>query len=537
MTISRPTADTKADTESDRSARAVKADDGLVGTAHPAVVVAVALSCAVALIARFFVPTPLWLDEALSVNIAQLPLADIPEALRSDGHPPLYYFLLHGWMQVFGDGDQAVRAMSGLISLAALPFAYLAGRRVGGARLGLVTVAVLSLSPFFLRYGSETRMYSLIILLVFAGFVFVSHSLETPTWQWLAGSGVATAALLWTHYWSFWLIGSVVLLLAIRIAQRRRSDRTWDRPALATMLAMLIGGLAFLPWLPSFIFQAQHTGTPWAESFRPATLVVTALTDFSGGPYSEMQLLMLYSVLLLALGLFASGIDRWTLKVDLHTQPDGRVPAIVAATTVVTASIFGMITQSAFAPRYASVFFPFFVLILALGIDRFRGRITRSIVIGAFLLLSLVGLLFVFQFQRSQAEALVEVMADAAPVDAMIVACPDQLGPSIERAARGTGWEVLTYPRFESAERVDWVDYADRNALNNPEAFAAQLLDRAGDRTIFVTMNNSFLTLENQCSDVIAGLAAERAPNLAVEGDGDEYFEPMTLYVFDPAGS
>ena len=48
---------------------------------------------AVAVIARFVTTSPLWLDEALSVNIASLPLGDIPDALRQDGHPPLYYLV------------------------------------------------------------------------------------------------------------------------------------------------------------------------------------------------------------------------------------------------------------------------------------------------------------------------------------------------------------------------------------------------------------------------------------------------------------
>ena len=47
---------------------------------------------------RFWAPTPLWLDETLSVNIARLPLTQIPRALAHDGAPPLYYVLLHVWM-------------------------------------------------------------------------------------------------------------------------------------------------------------------------------------------------------------------------------------------------------------------------------------------------------------------------------------------------------------------------------------------------------------------------------------------------------
>ena len=60
---------------------------------------------------RFATTSLLWLDEALSVNIAKLPIGQIPGALQRDGAPPLYYVLLHWWMQVFGESDLAVRSV------------------------------------------------------------------------------------------------------------------------------------------------------------------------------------------------------------------------------------------------------------------------------------------------------------------------------------------------------------------------------------------------------------------------------------------
>src|SRR5690606_36341602 len=72
----------------------------------------IGLALVAGVVLRFIASSPLWLDEALSVNIARLPLGEIPEALRHDGHPPLYYVLLHGWMELFGEGNRAVRAFS-----------------------------------------------------------------------------------------------------------------------------------------------------------------------------------------------------------------------------------------------------------------------------------------------------------------------------------------------------------------------------------------------------------------------------------------
>ena len=88
---------------------------GPAGPARDSVwlILAVAGVIAVGVALRFIARSDLWADEVLSVNIARLPLGDLREALRHDGAPPLYYVLLHIWMDVFGTGNEAVRALSG----------------------------------------------------------------------------------------------------------------------------------------------------------------------------------------------------------------------------------------------------------------------------------------------------------------------------------------------------------------------------------------------------------------------------------------
>src|SRR4051812_49753118 len=94
-----------------------------------------------------------WIDEGLSVGIADRPLGDIPEALHKDGSPPLYYMLLHFWLDLAGDSEQGVRALSLLFALLAVPGGYLAGGAVGGgAEAGWVTAVLLALQPFLSQF-------------------------------------------------------------------------------------------------------------------------------------------------------------------------------------------------------------------------------------------------------------------------------------------------------------------------------------------------------------------------------------------------
>jgi len=492
------------------------------------------LAAAIPVVARFGVGSALWLDEALSVNIAKLPVSQLAEALRHDGHPPLYYVLLHGWMEVFGSGNLAVRALSGAISLVALPLAFLVGRRIGGARLGLLTTWALALSPFFLRYGSETRMYSLVVVLALAGYLAVTTALERPATVPLAGVAVVTSALIWTHYWALWLIASTGLLLLFDLWVRRREGRTLF-PPIAVIGAMGVGALAFVPWLPVMLYQSEHTGTPWSEPFRPASILITTVTDFSGGPYSEAQVLMLFTVVLVVIGVFGIGRDPNSVVLDLRTRADARLPAALVVGTVALASVASLAMGSGFASRYAAVFFPFWIVLVALGLWRFVPGTARTVVIALFALLSLAGCAFVFRQDRTQAGEVADAIRASDGAPSIVITCPDQLGPSLARAL-GTGYDVRTYPRFASPERVDWVDYAERNERNDPDAFAEQLLARAGERTIFLAYANDYLTLKGQCARVATRLTESRPGRIAVTAQPNDYFESMTLMEFPAPG-
>ncbi len=155
---------------------------------------------------RFWAPTPMWLDEALSVNIARLPVTQIPRALAHDGAPPLYYLLLHAWMLVFGQSDLAVRALSGVVSVISLPFFWVAGHRLGGRAVAWITFFLALSSPFAINYATTARMYSLMILWTLLGFLALARALEDARPARLIALGAVTAAMLYTHYWAFYLL-------------------------------------------------------------------------------------------------------------------------------------------------------------------------------------------------------------------------------------------------------------------------------------------------------------------------------------------
>jgi hypothetical protein len=478
---------------------------------------------------RLWTPSKLWLDEALSVNIASLPLGDMFEALKHDGHPPLYYVLLHYWMEVVGDGDTAVRALSGVIGIATLPFAWIAGRRLAGVTGARWTFAVVALSPFCVRYSSETRMYALVMLLVLVGYLVMTDALKVPTWPRLAGIAVVSGLLLLSHYWAIWLMSALGMLLLWR--WWRVKD---ERPAtLRVVVAMAAGGVLFLPWLPSFLYQSSHTGTPWGKPFRPTTAVVNTLADMAGGlNFFDGYLLATFLVVLCLLALFVVRVGGDEVVLDMRSTPLVRRELAVVTLTMAVGTLTAFATAATFQSRYAAVIVPLLLVSAGVGIALLPAR--ARIVAGAITLgLSLMGVGWTYYYERTQApDVAAQVAAHAQPGD-VVVYCPDQLGPDFSRAMPD-GLVELSYPALSSPERVDWVDYADRQAAANPQAIADEVLDRADGRSVFFVWEPDYRTFGNQCQDVLAELSANRISEMLVQSDGDKYFEPAFLMWMKP---
>jgi uncharacterized membrane protein len=483
------------------------------------------------LVLRFWTRSDLWLDEALTVDIARLPLGDIGAALRQDGHPPLFYFLLHWWMQVFGQSDLAVRALSGVFAVLVLPLGWLAGRRAGGPRTGWAVVVLLSLSPFAIRYGTETRMYSLVMLLVFGGYLLVANALERPRWPWLIGVALVSGALLLSHYWAMWLLAATLALLVVRAVRSRERRGATVR----VIAAVCAGGIFLVPWLPSMLYQAAHTGTPWAAVVRPTAMLTDSMQDLGGGDFAEGLMLGWGLLMLFVLALFATRLNDRELLVDVRTVPQVRTEAAVVGLTLAIASIAGYLSGTTFVTRYIAVMVPLFLLVAAVGLTRLDMPVVRPIVVLALVALGLVGGIHNVVTNRTQAgQIATAIKADLRPGD-LVVMCPDQLGPSMHRLLPSSTAQVV-YPTFGSPDRVDWRDYAARNAKADPSAFAAQVADKASSlssHTVWLVASGSYKTLEGQCEALTTDLGSRLgAGSPVVDEHGDAYFEHAALIRF-----
>lgn len=176
-----------------------------------------------------------WLDEAIAIDAARLGFSGLFDSLaHTEGNPPVYFLLLDGWMRLFGGSEAAVRSLSALFGTATILVAFLIGRRLATARVGLVLAALVAFNPLLVWFSQETRPYALLVLLSGLSFLFFAEALEQPSKRalalWAAASGLALA----THYFAALLIVPEVVWLLRRVRPRRRL-----LPALAAIALVL----------------------------------------------------------------------------------------------------------------------------------------------------------------------------------------------------------------------------------------------------------------------------------------------------------
>jgi mannosyltransferase len=248
----------------------------------------VALILALSLVLRLYQISRqgLWIDEGYSVYLARLSLPEIVAGTAADQHPPLYYMLLHAWMQVAGSSEFAVRFLSVGIGVTTVGVLYLAGRRIFSPAVGLWAAFLLAVSPMHIRYSQVTRMYVLLVLFGLLSVYLMGSWLKRPSLPRAAAYVLVTSAALYTQNFALFLLlfQNLWVLLVSVTGRHWKMLRNW-------LLCQAVVGLLWLPWLPTLLMQINKhrvswIGPPTLQGIQNTLLYLSSgtLPDRPGGP-------------------------------------------------------------------------------------------------------------------------------------------------------------------------------------------------------------------------------------------------------------
>ncbi len=353
----------------------------------------------------------LWFDEGVGLIFSGCSslsgcLERMLDTHTSERFQLVYPLLLHLWRQAFGDTEIALRSLSVLFGVAALPMIWATARQSFGAAHAAWSLAFAAFSAFTIVHAQEARPYTLFLALA-AAQVWLFMSARRGSTGARIGLYLVTAAASW--------VGMFPLLFSVALALADLADRPWRLSSVGAWLTWwLPAGLLCVPAVAYYGIAAA--GTPPDQVTVPkndnpllnlAFVVYGQLVGQTFGPPVEAlrgsgrmaALIENAHWLALLAGLMALAAIRTVQVFRARTEgrigADARVLLFALLSYTALSFVFALLTRHNWLPRHAVALHPLVAVLLPLlaGGPAIVGRLRiGQAILGGLLLLNMAAL-------------------------------------------------------------------------------------------------------------------------------------------------
>ena len=340
----------------------------------------------------------LWLDELHTMNEAG-PAASWREMFHylkcCDQHPPIFFITERFSFALLGHTAFAARFVSVLAGTVSIWAIYGLGKELLNKRLGIIAAALTCVNFFAISYSQEARPYIFAFLFSILSFTWFIRLIKEPSRKNIIFYSLFSLLLLYSHYYSLFIMASQGLLSLLFLFQEKGTDRKiLFRHFLFAALIIVIG---YLPWL-SFLKAMSQIRSFWIQEISPAFLQNFFYEFFGNAGMLEPLLLLLVFVYVVHVSLEAGTIP----KLKANPLLSGFVIFLAwIFVTLLIPYIRSLLTVPMLLPRYAIVILPAILLVLAWGIESFRQTILKYLLAILFVVLSLTHLFFTKKYYNS----------------------------------------------------------------------------------------------------------------------------------------
>jgi uncharacterized membrane protein len=277
-------------------------------------------------------------------------------AIEDPQHPPLYFVMARGWMQMFGGSLAASRSLPALLSLLSLPLMYGLAKELFADRLtATIATTLLALSPVDLLFAQTARQYSLLVAAIIASSYMLLKAVKKSTWLNWSLYSLACAIGLYTHpFFGLNIIGNAVFIIVYYLSIKKQKSKLFKY-----IIASLFSLFLYSPWLIVMLGNSDR-------AFR-ATSWATKKTDFI---YLIKQWIVSFSSLFFDLEISSNDL--------INCLP--RLP-FVALILVAIYAVFTKANNLAKTLILTSIFVPFLLLAVPdLLVASRRSSVTRYLI-------------------------------------------------------------------------------------------------------------------------------------------------------------
>src|SRR5664279_3179351 len=320
-----------------------------------------------------------WLDEITTVAIVRMPGFSFWSLVWHDeGNMALYYVLLRGWMH-FGTSEATIRLLSVIPGIATILLMYLLGTRLFGEKAGLLAAGFMAINACDVVVSQEARAYSFVVLGVAGSTLLLVRCLERPSMARALAYGVVAGLTFYFHYFGILVPVAHAVSFAALPAARRHSKQML---VAAGIMAIFASPVLWMVHTQSI----QHIEWVQRSSF---------LELYHFGSYLAAESGKVVGGVLLVLDLILIGLFLRSYPRRGSDREDSLAPwryALVASGffTPVAISLMVSLIRPVFYHRFLIICLPFWILMMAVGVQQITAGRWRAAAIGALCLLSLV---------------------------------------------------------------------------------------------------------------------------------------------------
>lgn len=337
------------------------------------------LFCVLALAASGFAvrlgQSSLFIDEVFSWQASRGSLGDLAQALQyGEVTPPLYYLILHGWMQLVGsDSELLLRLPSVAAGIALVASLYWLGRLVAGRQAGIIAATLAGVSPLVLLYAQQVRAYVWVMLALTIAVAAVLQATQERSSRWVLVASLAAGSSMLLHYTAVLVLAP----LAVWFWSQPNIDLRWR----AGFSAAIVLPLAAV--VPLALEQTRHGHHDIAQTY--ASLTMFNALRIAGSPFdgratgSFMVARELGAVVVVEVIALLAFADRF------RSIRGRRLIAACAATPIAAVLLASALGQPIALTRYTAVAVPFVLVGIGAVAVRLQRPLAGLLLVTAFL--------------------------------------------------------------------------------------------------------------------------------------------------------
>ena len=329
----------------------------------PRLYIAVLILCLIAFWLRIVGTASLsmWGDSSYSVYSANQSLVRILTERIYDGHPPLYYYLLHFWSLMVGNSEFSVRFPSLFWGVLTVPLAMAVGQRLGGKTVGVIAALFVTISPELVYYSRLIRMYSLATFLALLSLYLFWLALSRRGWRYWAIYLLATLAALYTHYYTILLVLAQAAFFLWLVWKRRANGVLV--PWVGTQLSL---SALYVPWL-AYAGPTQAEKTASIISHAPAAKGLIGFLEQVWVPFNigvTLDMTVARPLSLAFLIVVGGGLLAWR-RGKLKSSPLIFLLLTSVVIPIVSSYLVFLVFPYAVRGRFLLIYLPAYLILLA----------------------------------------------------------------------------------------------------------------------------------------------------------------------------